>query len=91
MTHYLVPIKRKKTREYLEIGTRENHLYFREEGKEPENWFKTAAFLTGGGGPTKGTLHRLAQEIAATRKKKFSAIISESIIEVTEGVGRCLV
>ena len=90
MTHYLVPIKKKKSREYLEIGVKDNHLYFKEQDKEPQDWFRTAAFLTGGGGPTKGTLHRLAHEIAATRKKKFSAIISESIIEVTEGIGKCL-
>ena len=91
MTHYLVPIKRKKSTEYLEIGVKENHLYFREENKEPEDWFRTAAFLTGGGGPTKGTLHRLVQEIAATRNKKFTAVISEAVIEVTEGVGKCLI
>jgi hypothetical protein len=90
MTHYLVPIKRKSNREYLEIGVKDNHLYFKEENDQPVSWFKSKAFLTGGGGPTKSTLHRLVQEIAATRNKKFSAIISEKIIEVTEGVGRCL-
>ena len=90
MPHYLVPIKRKKSREYLEIGVKANHLYFKEENRDPEDWFKTKTFLTGGGGPTKGTLHRLVQEIAATRNKKFSAIISETILEVTEGVGKCL-
>ena len=91
MTHYLVPIKRKKNREYLEIGVKENHLYFREENEGARGLVQNRGIPDRRRRSYEGTLHRLVQEIAATRNKKFTAVISEAVIEVTEGVGKCLI